>query len=1322
MKKSFFPSLLCVALSIFTFISCSQNPDAYSDVTITFPVKELYNVLAARSGDTDITVQESVENYNHTGILTIDLYVNDNLSPANSKSQTITYGAVKKQENLSFVFADIEIGSKVQAKASITVDDLIVCKGESESMVLQNDVLELELILELVNKNSGTDNPSTGEGTSSGGGNTSGEGTTGSDVEINCNIYLRYYAKESLNSTEDYTLLESFGGQTTYTFAQIDNNPYLLNTNDDLYSQSMWFEFTKNIGGYVYASEVENSDEESVGVTIDDAGIIYVDYYLIKEKPVSECKNISGVSGQNNYTLKLYSIGDYEICNSSGDSILIGMWSTTEVTGRVGFSEFMYQKDGKKALSPHFYKDGELVMSGDDPRFDLKTDVVNFNAASGTFTLKYYDDEHDNENTAIPITFTIPQNFDIAAFEDHNNGDDPALPSMFPYGRISVTGPTVALVDITATPSQDFCLNYGAVTLKATTKENEDVTDDVTWKVRMLYGGVDINSYGISYYSLDSTDKQVLLNNKLIVAGTYQLYITATYNGFVNSKVIDVTVDNSEVYGCDISELQTVARNISSPAKITLSGELDSNSGLDEISSILSSITQNFELDMHEVTGATELGEGSFAIPHLISLILPQSITKICAQAFADDQNNRYCQNLEYIGIPASITEIEEGAFFGCSSLSSIVFTTPYSGSGSSTSSNDGKYTVDNTGCLCKINGSDKTLLFIPTEDLVNLTQVSFADDFAGVTKLGASVFYGSENLTSVDFANSNVTSIGDYAFNNCENLTEINLSGIKNIGEYAFADCNLNYSTQALDFSGVETIGANAFYDNSNLKKIDNYNDLTSVGDYAFNSQLDEFIIDDTLKNQLTLGNSALNVQSLIINYTSITAEDIEKINISASSLVLNSPIELPDLTGDSFDTTKSSVHSGALFKKFMSVTSITFNNTENFKIGDYQFANFRNLKTITTNGGKINEVGNYAFYSKNTASSANKLSSIDLTACTKIGDSAFQDCVNLKVEHVNQNDTDTLLDLSNVQTFGKAAFKNTSSSTNSSYSTYHVKIASIDLGSATSIGEEAFYGWTELTTITQLGASTGCSIGKNAFATNVTAGIKLATIGSTTGEAHFDNVTSIGESAFQNCRSLTKVVFGNVFDTTIGSSAFSNCSALASVDFGTKVSRIGVSAFANCPITSLDFTNTAVTVIDEGAFQKVSGTSSLTSLNLGNTITHINHKAFLNNSVTGTITIPASVVAIGYNVFAKNSGEPSISFATVSGTQQWYKITTTDYDTKSTIWNNIMSQIPNDDLLINISGNYEEETQNNVESGLKTKQNAVQDAPFYFRIINGN
>ena len=103
-------------------------------------------------------------------------------------------------------------------------------------------------------------------------------------------------------------------------------------------------------------------------------------------------------------------------------------------------------------------------------------------------------------------------------------------------------------------------------------------------------------------------------------------------------------------------------------------------------------------------------------------------------------------------------------------------------------------------------------------------------------------------------------------------------------------------------------------------------------------------------------------------------------------------------------------------------------------------------------------------------------------------------------------------------------------------------------------------------------------------------------------------NRVTTIGDSAFLGCESLTSINIPNSV-TTIGDLAFGGCESLTSINIPNSVTTIGKSAFSKC--------------------------QSLTSINIPNGVTIIGNYAFNGCKSLTSITIPSSVVTIIGNPF---------------------------------------------------------------------------------------
>ena len=179
------------------------------------------------------------------------------------------------------------------------------------------------------------------------------------------------------------------------------------------------------------------------------------------------------------------------------------------------------------------------------------------------------------------------------------------------------------------------------------------------------------------------------------------------------------------------------------------------------------------------------------------------------------------------------------------------------------------------------------------------------------------------------------------------------------------------------------------------------------------------------------------------------------------------------------------------------------------------------------------------------------------------------------------------------------------------------------------TSIGDNAFQYCSGLTSIDIPNSVT--SIGGGAFlgCTSLTS-IDIP-----------DDVTSIGGSAFSGCTGLTSIDIPDGV-TSIGDNAFYNCTGLTSIDIPDGVTSIGNFTFSGCTgLTSIDIPD-GVTRIGDYAFQ---GCTSLTSIDIPNSVTSIGNGAFQGCSGLTSIDIPNNVTSIGGSAFSGCSGLTSVS-----------------------------------------------------------------------------
>ena len=193
----------------------------------------------------------------------------------------------------------------------------------------------------------------------------------------------------------------------------------------------------------------------------------------------------------------------------------------------------------------------------------------------------------------------------------------------------------------------------------------------------------------------------------------------------------------------------------------------------------------------------TRIGDMAFLnCDSLTSITIPNSVTTIDWYAFLD------CDILIGITIPSSVTSIAYTAFSDCNSLTNITVDV----NNKYYKDIDGNlYTKDGKTLIQYANGKEDTSFIIPT----------------GVTSIGYYAFLDCDNLTSITIPSS-VTSIGNDAFYHCDSLTTVIFeenSQLTTIGSSAFNSCN---RLKAVYYTGTESEW-NAMSIGSNNSKLTN-------------------------------------------------------------------------------------------------------------------------------------------------------------------------------------------------------------------------------------------------------------------------------------------------------------------------------------------------------------------------------------------------------------------------------------------------------------------------------------------------------------------
>ena len=135
--------------------------------------------------------------------------------------------------------------------------------------------------------------------------------------------------------------------------------------------------------------------------------------------------------------------------------------------------------------------------------------------------------------------------------------------------------------------------------------------------------------------------------------------------------------------------------------------------------------------------------------------------------------------------------------------------------------------------------------------------------------------------------------------------------------------------------------------------------------------------------------------------------------------------------------------------------------------------------------------------------------------------------------------------------------------------------------------------------------------------------------------------NVTSIGDRAFDGCSALTTLSLGEKIKT-IGNYAFENCTSLTGVTIPQSVTSIGYYAFEGCTHLNPLTIKGPITSMGNYAF---AGSTYLTSLTLYDDIQTIGNFAFLGSTSLKTVTLPKNLTSIGEYAFANCSELESIT-----------------------------------------------------------------------------
>ena len=518
----------------------------------------------------------------------------------------------------------------------------------------------------------------------------------------------------------------------------------------------------------------------------------------------------------------------------------------------------------------------------------------------------------------------------------------------------------------------------------------------------------------------------------------------------------------------------------------------------------------------------------------------------------------------------------------------------------------------------------------------------------ASVKSIGNYAFSECRALGSVTFAeDSQLESIGDYAFQRCTNLTSITIpASVTSIGSYVFQNCDLA-SMAVADGNTVydSRNGCNAIIVKSTNTLIIGCKNstipagVTSIGNYAFSyTGLTSIEIPASVT---TIGAAAFWGCSNLATVTFAEGSQLESIGNNAFQQCYNlTSITIPasvtsigSYVFQNCDLASMAVADGnTVYDSRNGCNAIIVKSTNTLIIG---------CKNSTIPAG-VTSIGNFVF-------SATGLTSIEIPASvTSIGMCAFLNCSSLTTVTVYAPSC----------SLGEDAFANCNNLANiyvfsdlvdtykgaENWSTYAERITGITGGYCGTTDHETDVVWaltgesTNYTlTITGTGAMADYSDSSKQPWKDYRSSIKTVVIGA--------GVTSIGNYTFAKCTGLTSInIPAGV--TSIGDNAFWNCSNLATVTFAedSQLATIGISAFSTCRGLASVEIPASVTSIGNNAFSTCNGLGSVTFAE-GSQLTSIGNNAFQLCSNLTSITIPASVTSIGSYVFLNCNNLASIT-----------------------------------------------------------------------------
>lgn len=231
--------------------------------------------------------------------------------------------------------------------------------------------------------------------------------------------------------------------------------------------------------------------------------------------------------------------------------------------------------------------------------------------------------------------------------------------------------------------------------------------------------------------------------------------------------------------------------------------------------SLLIGVAPTFVNSQYAVpAGVKRIGAYAYSdLQVLENISFPSSLNEIGEMAFSGS-------SLRSVVIPAAVSRIGRGAFAQIPSLQQLTVeegNTAYKVAGNMLVSADGKLAVaapSLQGAVTFPSGVERLGDFL-CADMTGITSV----DLSGIREAGEYVFYRCSGISSINFGTV-LEKIGRMCFQRCSSLTSVTLpSSMKSTGFQSFTYCT-GLRTLVIN-DGIEALGDLSFYGNTSLTKV---------------------------------------------------------------------------------------------------------------------------------------------------------------------------------------------------------------------------------------------------------------------------------------------------------------------------------------------------------------------------------------------------------------------------------------------------------------------------------------------------------------------